>query len=595
MTGPDRFKQAGHITVAILGIMLVISATGCGGSRDDDGGVIAQVNSIDITMRRLQEYYRPTLSPIRTAEEEYETLEERLDELIRYVLIQEQARADGFLKDPMFIRRLRRQETTLLNQLVKMYEIDNTITIDNASIEEYLTLADTERHFLHIITLVSEAANEVTEMLTAGEEWEVVAIQYSKDADVSIHKGDLGWLVWDEGPFGVYGELQEIAYQIPVGTWRGPIQQGNEFHFIKVLEEQPRQKGTPEEDWQAAYSHLFNRRVAEKEQLMVNQFWEEGEFYLDEDQFRWWLDRIEVSFNTNRNLNPIPVLSSDDAKRVVVRSSEKPWTAGMLLLELEMISPPTRDNAETYKDWRDRVMGWVMADRIAEYARNKRYHKDPMFEYRRTIFIDTALYSEQIDKLRLSVRRLSEEALEEYFNGHRDDFNTPEKRRLIEVLLGTREEAEEVLAEVRAGGYIDIIANQRTIRPDFRGNLGRFAPIQRGEFGALGEAVFETELNELGPIVETPLGFSVFKVTQIIQPQKPEFDAVKEGLEERLFQEEREAVVERFVEQEWRRARIRKDYERLRSYAAQVSAVTVERDSTSTVSNQSPPLPELNQ
>lgn len=593
-TGFGRFRQIRHFPAAIIGIMLVISATGCGRNHDEDGGVIAEVNGVEITMKRFQEYYRPILSPVRTAGEEYKTLEERLDELIRYSLIQEQARSDGFLNDPMFMRRLKSHETTLLNQLVKMYEIDNAITIDSASIEAYLARADSERHFLHIITLTREAANEVTEMLTAGENWETVALQYSRDTDVSIHKGDLNWLVWDEGPFGVYGELQEIAYQIPVGTWRGPIEQGNEFHFIKVLEERIRQKGTPEEEWQAAYTHLFNKRVVEIEQEISNRFWDEGGYHLDEDQFRWLLDQITVSFNTNRNLNPIPVLTRDDAERVVVRSREKPWTAGMLLQELELLTPPARDNAETFKDWRDRILGWVIGDCIAEYAREKGYDNDPAFEHRRTIFIDTALYSEQLEKLRLSVGRWSGEALEEYFNEHLEEFDIPETRRLVEVLLETREEAEEVHAQVMAGRNIEVIANERTIRPNFRGNLGRFAPIRRGEFGPLGEAVFNAELNELGPIIETPLGFSVFRVMQIIPARKLELDDVKESLGERLFQEERLAVVERFVEQEWRRARIWKNYERLRTYAEQVSAATVARDSTSSVSTLDPPSLEPN-
>jgi len=594
-TGFGRFRKVRHFTAAIFGIMLVINATGCGGNHDDEGGgVIAEVKGVEITMKRFQEYYRPVLSPVRTAEEEYKTMEERLDELIRYTLIQEKARSDGFLNDPMFIRRLKRQETTLLNQLVKLYEVDNATTIDNTSVEEYLARADSERHFLHIITLVREAANNVTEMLTAGEDWETVALQYSRDTDVMVHKGDLGWLVWDEGPFGVYGELQEIAYQIPVGTWRGPIQQGNEFHFIKVLEEQIRQKGAPEEEWQAAYNHLFNKRVVEIEQEISNRFWDEGGYHLDEDQFRWLLEQITVSFNTNRNFNPIPVLTHDDAERVVVRSREKPWTAGMLLQELELLTAPARDNAETYEDWRDRILGWVIGDCIAEYAREKGYDNDPAFEHRRTIFIDTALYSEQLEKLRRSVGRWSDEALEEYFNEHPEEFDITETRRLVEVLLETREEAEEVIAQVMAGRDIEMIANERTIRPNFRSNLGRFAPIRKGEFGPLGEAVFETELNELGPIIETPLGFSVFRVMQIIPARKFELDEVKENLGERLFQEERLEVVERFMEKEWRRARIWKDYERLRLYAAQVSAATVARDSTSSISTLDPPSLEPN-
>ncbi|MFC1545227.1 peptidyl-prolyl cis-trans isomerase [Gemmatimonadota bacterium] len=593
-TGINGFRRIRHIGVAICSTLLLISATGCGGNKEDDGGVIARVNGYKITMLRFQEYYRPALSPFRTAEEEYITVEERLDELIQYKLIEEQAREDGFLKDPMFRRRLQSHNKTVLNQLVKMYEVDNTIAIDSASVEAYLARAENQRHFLHIITLLPEAANQVAEMLTAGEDWSTVAVQYSRDSDVSEHEGDLGWLVWDEGPLGMYEELQEIAYQIPVGSWRGPIQQGNEYHFIKVLEERVREKGTPEEDWQNAYAHLSGKRALEIEQELSNGFWEAGEYYLDEDQFRWLLDQIQASFNTNRNLNPVPVLTPEDAKRIVVRSREKPWTAEMLLSELELMSSPSRDNAETYEAWRSRVLGWVLEDRIAEYARTKGYHKDPLFKRRETIFIDTALYVEQLSRLRGSVERKSDEALEQYINEHPEIYDVPETRSLVEVLLQTREEAEEVLSQVRGGSDIEAIANERTIRPGFRDYSGRFNPIRREEFGPLGEAVFEAELNELGPVVETPLGFSVFRVTQIIPPRKYELNDVKENLRERLFQEEREAVVERFLEQSRRRANIWKDYERLRKYAADISAATVASDSTGTASAQDPPSPELN-
>ncbi len=584
-------QRSGRCPAAVIaGTMIVIGITGCGGNRDDSGGVIARVDGVEITMERFQEYYSPPLSPFRTAEEEYETMEARLDDMIRYSLIQEQARNDGFLQDPMYLRRLKRLETTLLNQLVKLYEIDGIIDIDNASVETYLALADTMRHFQHIITLSPAAANQVATMLTEGREWDSVALQYSVDTDVSVHKGDLDWLVWDEGPFGVYGDLQEIAYSIPVGTWQGPIKVENEYHFIKVLDEQPRPKGTPAEEWQAAFAHLSGKQAAELEQEMVNRFWEEGGYHLDEDQFRWLLDQITVSFNTNRNVNPIPNLTPEDLDRVVVRSEDDPWTAEMLLLELEMLTSSARDNAETYEDWRDRVLGWVISDRVAKYARHNKYDEHPAFHQRRKGFIETALYAEQVLKLRLGVRRLTHAELVAYYNDHQEQFNLPERRRLIEVLVATREEAEEVLAQVVAGRNIEVIANERTIRPDFRQNLGRFAPITREEFGALGEAVFETGLEEIGPIVETPLGFSVFKVTNIQPTQRLVLEDIEENLAESMYQEERTAIVDRFVEQEWRRARIWKDFDRLREYAAQVSAASTQGDSTAVVPAADPGL-----
>ncbi|MFC1628364.1 peptidyl-prolyl cis-trans isomerase [Gemmatimonadota bacterium] len=594
MTGLNRFRQVRHFAAVISGIMLVIGATGCGGNSNDDGGVIAKVNGFDITMMRFLDYYSPTLSPVRTAEEEYITLEEKLDDLIRYQLLTEEARKDGFLKDPMFRRRLRSHNKTVLNQLVKLFEVDNTVTIENASVEAHLARVDKERHFLHIITTMPEAANQVAEMLTAGEDWGEVALQYSRDNNVSDHQGDIGWLVWDEGPLSMYREFQEIAYQIPVGTWRGPIQQGSEYHFIRVLEERTRQKGTPEDEWQLAYRHLFNKQVFEVEQELSNRFWEEGEYYLDEDQFRWLLDQIQTSFNANRNLNPVPVLTREDAKRVVVRSRDKPWTAEMLLLELELMSSPSRDNAETYEGWRSRVLGWVMTDIFAEYGRTKGYHNDPLFKARESIFINTALYAEQVARLRDSVERLSDEALEQYIDNHPEVYNIPETRDLVEVLVETREEAEEVLSQLRGGRDIEAIASERTIRPGFRNNSGRFNPIRKEEFGPLGEAVFETELNELGPIVETPLGFSVFRVTEIRPARQLKREDIKENLRENIFQVERQEVVDRFVEQARRKAHIWKDYQRLRAFAAEISAETVARDSTGTGSNQNPPPPELN-
>jgi parvulin-like peptidyl-prolyl isomerase len=575
----------------IVGFMLVSAITGCGGGRDDGGGVIARVNGVEITMARFQEYYRPALTPYRTPEEEYQTLEQRLDELIRYYLIQEQARKDGFLKDPMYLRRLEAHEITILNQLVKLHEIDSVIEIDDADVEAYLARADTMRHFQHILTLNQTAANEVTEMLTEGREWEEVALQYSQDSDVSEHKGDLGWLVWDEGPFGVYGELQEIAYSIPVGTWQGPIQVGNEYHFIKVVEAQERPKGPPEQDWHDAYAHLSGKRAEELEQQMVNRFWEEGGYHLDEDQFRWLLDQISVSFNRNRNVNPIPDLTPEDMERVVVRSDSDPWTAEMILQQLELLTSSARDNAETYEDWRERILGWVISARIAEYARDRGYDKDPVFSRRMNTFIETALNAEQVLRLRRSVRHPTHEELVAYYEEHREDFDLPERRRLIEVLVATREEAEEVRAQVVAGRSIEVIAAERTIRPGFKENLGRFAPIRREEFGALGEAVFETELGEVGPIVETPMGFSVFVVTNIMPAEDLTLEDIEENLSESLYQQERTAVVDRFVEQEWRRARIWKDYDRLRTYSEQISAATARADSTAGAAAADPPGP----
>lgn len=568
-----------RVSIILSGLILVGLSAGCDSRWRDEGGVVARVNGIEITLARLQEYYRPALHPVRTADEELDTLNVRLDKLIYYTLIMEAARADGMHKDPLFVRKLERHEKTLLNQLVKRYEIDETITVDNGAIEEFLSKSRVERHFQHIITLTRQSANAVTADLTAGEDWEAVALRYSQDSEVGTNRGDLGWLAWGEDPLALYDELQRIAYEIPVGGWRGPVEQGNEFHFVKVIEEREREMGSPEEEWQAAYSALFNKKVVELEQEMVDRVWREGGFDLDEDQFRWMVEKIQDSFMRSPIQNPLPVLTNEDLKRVVVSSRKKKWTVRMLLDELELVNPQARDNAVTLIDWRDRVLEWVITDYVANYARRKGYDRDPGFLHRRKVFIESALYAEKKNDIETSIEAPTDEELERYFRQNPDEFNMPETRRIVEVLVDSREKAEELLEEAKGGAFMETLAYEHTIRPDFKANFGRFAPIRRDQFGALGEAAFQTPEGELGPVVETPLGFSIFRVIQVNPPHSFTLDEVRDNLRARLYQEARERSIDSFVEQEWRRARIWKNHALLRTYSEQVAAATVEADS----------------
>jgi len=140
------------------------------------------------------------------------------------------------------------------------------------------------------------------------------------------------------------------------------------------------------------------------------------------------------------------------------------------------------------------------------------------------------------------------------------------------VLLATREEAEAILERARAGEDLENLAFEFTIREDFVNRYGRFAPIARGEFGALGEAVFETERGELGPIVETPLGFSVFQVQRIYPPRTVELDQVRENLRARLAGDWSRENVAQFKKAARERARIWVNEELLSNYLDDVVA-----------------------
>ena len=83
--------------------------------------------------------------------------------------------------------------------------------------------------------------------------------------------------------------------------------------------------------------------------------------------------------------------------------------------------------------------------------------------------------------------------------------------RALHILVKTREEAESILAELKAGKDFREIAKQKSIAPSAAngGDLGYF---NKGDFDIkLESAISGLQIDELSSIVETEYGFNIFK------------------------------------------------------------------------------------
>lgn len=555
---------------ALFPLLLLALTVGC--SRSDEEQVLARVGPKAITLARFMEYHRtpPTLQ--RSVDEEYEIMSQRLDDLIRYTLIELGGKDDGLDRTEAFRKARENHEKDLLNRLYKQRQILEQIRVSEAEIDTFLARSAVQRHIQHIVVTSQEKADRVLSRLEAGAEWGPLAQAESEDPRRMMHQGDLGWMSWGEGNFAYYEDLQPIVYRLPVGNWEGPIRSGNEFHFIKVLEERERTMGPPEQERAAARSRLVSLRQTDMEQELVNRIWSEQGYRVNEDQFRWLVDRIVTSFQNDPRNNPVPVLSRADSRRVVVQSESNPYTAQDLLDRLELINPQGRDNPLGLPDWRQRFVEWVITDEVAELARGLGYDRDPAILAALERFTESKLYADKLLALEAAAGVPDDAYLDRYFEEHPEEFDIPERRNLYEVLLATREEAEAIRDRVVAGEDIQELAYQYTIREGFRERRGRLAPVSREELLPLGAAAAEVAVGEVGPVVEGPLGFSVFKVERVNPARRLTLDDVRENLRERLRMDRERDAVESFVAEARARRRIRRNDELLREYAEELVA-----------------------
>jgi parvulin-like peptidyl-prolyl isomerase len=354
-----------------------------------------------------------------------------------------------------------------------------------------------------------------------------------------LHGGDLEWVRWGEGQFSYYPELQRRVFDLPVGRWEGPIQQGNEYHFIRIEEERPVEYGDLQQARMYAASRLADLEQRRMEQDMSNRMWQRGSYRLNQDHFRWLVDEINRSFEADPARNPIPEVSREDGRRVVIESPENPYTARELLDRLALLSPQSRDNQLDINDWRQLFVEWVLTDEAARDARRLGYDEDPGFLSEREKYIDGRLYALNLSRVEEARGVPTDEDLERHRQEHPEEFELPEMRRIVEVLLPTRDEAEDIRRRALAGEPMTTLAAQYTIREGYRQRNGRFAPISPGEFGELGEAVFaaDPDTAPIGPVVESPLGYSVFEVVSVSEPRTVALDEVRENLRIRLQRE----------------------------------------------------------
>jgi parvulin-like peptidyl-prolyl isomerase len=581
-----RIGRIGAAAAAVIILPTLLGLTAC--DRGKRGTVIARVEGKDIMLAHFADFYRPPPSLDPDPEIVRAVVKEKLEELIGFTLIQEAGRADGLHKTRDFNLRREEHEKDLLNRILKQRLIVDQIIVDPAAVDTFMARSRKERHVQHIVTLTAGAAEDVKKRLQEGEAWDALARIYSRDAEVLLHGGDLGWVMWGVGQFTHYPDLQEQVFSQEVGTWQGPIESSGEFHFLNIVEENERVLGTDEEERRAAHSRLSALIQRDLEQQFSNEMWARGEYHLDEDHFRWLVEEIQASFEMDPGRNPIPELSKEDLRRVIVRSPIDPYTAEELLARLALRSPSSRDNAITPTDWRRLFIEWILTDEGAAEARERGFDKDPGFRARRETFIDSRLYALKLEEMESEPGIPTDEDLEAYVDAHPEEFNIPETRQIIEVLLATREEAEEILERALAGEDMENLAYEHTIREDFANRYGRFAAIAPGEFGALGEAAFESEQGDLGPIVETPLGFSVFKVQRIAPPRVVELNQVREDLRIRLTGDWSRENIERFKSEARARGRVWLNEELLGSYAENITAFVIARRAAEADSAASP-------
>jgi EpsD family peptidyl-prolyl cis-trans isomerase len=172
---------------------------------------------------------------------------------------------------------------------------------------------------------------------------------------------------------------------------------------------------------------------------------------------------------------------------------------------------PEEEREEVRRRW---IEYFVEVNVFSKEARKVELQKDP--EVARDIRIKNerilaqAFYRSFIK----SKTQVTDSEIADYYGSHPELFVLPEKVRAKSILVKTREEAEEILRELKDGAAFGSLAQKKSLYPHAVSRAGTIGWFARGEKDpALEKVAFSLEEGQISDVIETADGYEIIKLT----------------------------------------------------------------------------------
>ncbi len=188
----------------------------------------------------------------------------------------------------------------------------------------------------------------------------------------------------------------------------------------------------------------------------------------------------------------------------------------------------------------------VQVKALAMTAKAKGMDKDPriksLLDYYTDEILSQALLASELEKV-----DITEQDMKDYYAAHKDSFKAPEMVRARRILVKVsakapdeertkaKKKAEEILARVKAGENFAKLAAEVSEDKATKDSGGDLGYVTRGKMPRASEdVVFSLRPGEVSRLVETQVGYEIFKVDEKDEGGVQPFDYAKDKIRKKL-------------------------------------------------------------
>ena len=486
---------------------LVLAGCGPEDKAVDSATVLATVAGKAITTLDLERYEQELPDYLRSKKEGLAAHRAHLQSLVDKELVLREARKQGLDQLPDLEHELSKMVNKRLVEKLSREMVDAQITITE---EELRTIYEEdslgwEIWPAHILSASEEDAREIIRLLGTGASFSELARERSLANDAE-KGGNLG-AFFDQS--GAVSSLRDGTFHLEEGQVSEPIRTIDGYEVVKVL----KKRRIPFEQLRGDIAkQLSQRKWGSRREAVIDSLKETYDLRYHRDRIQAVLDGLHRrGLDQEQEQAPLVEYTGGAIK---VRD----FVQGLLDVEKGALPP---DSAAVFH----MLEVWVLPDSLLVLeARARRLHQRADIvewkEKNHQILLASQL---RLDELEGRVE-VTDAEVRAYYEKYLDTYKSlPGIIEMTEVLVDTRTEAEEILAQARGGERLAELAQRHSVRPSMKPVGGHtFADSGRVTVESLYQSPYRTffgdsnskDVGVLQGPMEVQEKYSVFRLDQ---------------------------------------------------------------------------------
>ncbi len=383
----------------------------------------------------------------------------------------------------------------------QLYEIEvlNKAVPTEKELKDYYKKLSEEIHLRHILVKDESEAKKVYERLMKGEEFEKLASEFSQDTLTKDKGGDLGFFIYDR----MFLEFREVVFKLKERDISKPVKTFYGWHVIKVEEKRKREQKPYEEIKDFLKTNLQRTRQQELGYGFIEELKERLHFEVVSETKEKLLAPfgiIESGDSITLPLTPWdPTKVTPEDKELILATYDRgELKVSQFLEEFNKIPFPRRPritDPQTFDVWVYQlfVPTLLHQEAIKRGLDKSEEYKEALEDLKEQKFAENMKYGvlfKEIDA--------SDEEIKEYYEKNKEMFVQDAEVHVREIMVRTKAEAEELLAQIKAGADFSKLAGQRTVREHVKARGGDLGYIKRTRYPEIFDYAMKMKKGKVG-------------------------------------------------------------------------------------------------